>query len=713
MRSHTIGIFISFIFVIILSACGLHPGPQAVLTTSSEHLIENSETVTLLPEKENVISIARVGNHLMLLADSQNGMRLFITSFSQSSDDSIEFTTAIDIEKPTELMYDISSSCFLSCDESCFYLLGKTSGNETSSEWAVWQYNADGKLLGRMFLATGDEAVIESFSAGPGGLIVLASEEQIGIYRWGEGILSTTELPLLAPLSASACERGVVISFFDRQSGTCPYYLVDAEKGNLSQLMLSEEDPQGDYENTLRRKSGSTAACQGIQGEYLINQGDCICLVDFNSDTLEKLVAWNIEQDSYENRIGPSCRITEHSFLCVLNGKLLLSCASYDLPEQRIIVRVAVIDGTPTKELEKTVLRQNRGDSPFWYSTSVIRPDDLLRVNAELASGAYDLIVFHDEINTASSLFEDLYPFLDTDPDLSRDDFLPHLLKSTEVNGQLHQLWNSVSIETYAARSDLINDSVSVTLSDCKRLVIEKESIHSLIIPWAIPTQFALEDAQKAALNNIIMPSLAIFVDKQSAFCRFDNEEFAGLLSICTDLCVDAEITRQNTLLNLTSVVSAYDAVQLSERLGAPVVYIGFPNGNGGYHYYNLGGDYYRDMSMAIPKNSEQKDGAWAFIHAMLSEKEQIKLQTRQQPALPVIYNVLRRYNDLNVKYEDATKLYDLLERTMYARNFTDGELYNLIMEACMPYLNGEKSLEETIKLVQSRASIYVAEKYS
>lgn len=55
----------------------------------------------------------------------------------------------------------------------------------------------------------------------------------------------------------------------------------------------------------------------------------------------------------------------------------------------------------------------------------------------------------------------------------------------------------------------------------------------------------------------------------------------------------------------------------------------------------------------------------------------------------------------------------ETLRRTMYAETYNDTELQDIIFELGQVYLAGDRSLEDTVAQIQSRAKIYVAERYN
>ncbi len=112
---------------------------------------------------------------------------------------------------------------------------------------------------------------------------------------------------------------------------------------------------------------------------------------------------------------------------------------------------------------------------------------------------------------------------------------------------------------------------------------------------------------------------------------------------------------------------------------------------------------------MAIPANSRNKEGAWAFIRELLSEENQRALAGKD--GMPVLKDALQDVS-AGASPRAQEQLFDLLERTRWSQNNFDVELIEIIVAECQPYLHGEKTLDETVKGIQSRARIYIAERY-
>jgi len=57
-------------------------------------------------------------------------------------------------------------------------------------------------------------------------------------------------------------------------------------------------------------------------------------------------------------------------------------------------------------------------------------------------------------------------------------------------------------------------------------------------------------------------------------------------------------------------------------------------------------------------------------------------------------------------------KLIDLINNTTTARNYSEESLREIITTSCAAYFAGDKTLDETIELIQNRARIFMSEKY-
>lgn len=670
--------------------------------------VESREEVYPFPSGTDIKSLARIDSALLLLAEEDGRTYLGLCEYSLSEDGRPSLSNVKELniaEMPFEgdsIQYAVTAG-----GDGNFYLLSGNSINNASTSLIIQQYNSLGEYIQCMEITGWDLMTVDVFSIGANGEIVLATDNTIYVYRWMKGLLNRVSGDYLV-YSSSISGAGLVISIVSLTDHLGHYFLVNSETGNIDELNLSVTDPSGDSSTLLYRVCGSIASCQGLGEEYLMNQGNNICQINFENDTVEPLIEWNTEYNG-SGEVGPSCRLGESSFACILSGRLILAWSHMVEKRESGIVRVGVIDGVASQNIAKTVSRMNTADCPYIYEINVYANDDqgLNKFRAELSSGVFDLVVFHNEINTRSSFFEDLYPYLDEDGELSRDSFIPNLLESTSVHGELHQIWNSVMISTMVAREDIVGDGKGLTVADCERLVSENNEIQSLL-----DNKLSDESALKQdLLLNVAYMAMTAFVDTENASCNFASEEFMNLLSLCDRIKANPDSTGKDFLLYSANVGSANYLSNIEQTFGE-CSFVGYPDGKDGIHYYQLPNDYEHCMAAAIPSNSLNKEGAWYFIKMLFSRSSQLNIANTFGTGMPVIYDILKETSEYAANERDCSKLYDLLERTKYAELYGDDTLREIIIDSSQAYLAGKKTLEETVQLIQSKANLYISEQF-
>lgn len=148
-------------------------------------------------------------------------------------------------------------------------------------------------------------------------------------------------------------------------------------------------------------------------------------------------------------------------------------------------------------------------------------------LNAEVVSGrAPDIwdTTLPTELYARKGLLEDLWPWIDADPEIRREDLMTHVLDCASVDGKLYRVFNSFKIQTAFASAELVGDRTGWTLEemmDCYRSMPEGGSI------------FNYYDGKRNTLRYLINNDMDHWIDWDSGECRFDSEEFKTLLEVC------------------------------------------------------------------------------------------------------------------------------------------------------------------------------------
>ncbi len=406
------------------------------------------------------------------------------------------------------------------------------------------------------------------------------------------------------------------------------------------------------------------------------------------------------------------------------------------------------------------------------YSGINSEGDDFAFANAldqDIISGNAPDIVFDQGyfnlINLAEKgAFLDLYTYMDADDAiLSRKDFLPSVLTPFEnKNGTLSILVSGFALNTLFARTEDVGEKTILSIEDAMALSSSLEEGTYLFAMYLGNSN--AENAPPPALTvlNTLLPySLSAFIDEKNAVCTFDDGRFAALLQFCenaailntagTNISTDAAFRNGNLVFDLQSWLMSpndYLRVKYYDFENTEMTHIGYPTADTTLKNAAV----MAPASMwAISKDSPVADGAWEFITSTFGDV--MNDMYYRMHSFPTCYGALEAmFKEERLNYtvfrengssgtsvaegeefileenewlyekvleggvfahmepEDEAELLDILENVSLVQPY-DMTLTDMIKEDVSAYFAGAKTLEETVKLVQSRVSIYVSEK--
>lgn len=356
--------------------------------------------------------------------------------------------------------------------------------------------------------------------------------------------------------------------------------------------------------------------------------------------------------------------------------------------------------------------------------------------------GMYDMD-FHDTFLRLGSrgVFCDLYEFMDSDPDVNRDTVLPNILKAMEhPNGSLYSFTQGFTVHSIAVKSKF-TDKENWTLDDMIDLY---DGADDIMYYWSTK-----QDTLKLLLTG------TSFTDEVNGTCNFDSPEFVKMLEFCNRYPLVSNQPEKNyddpyqmqkhqqwyydsfmrynndTDYIYFAELSAFTGGFLASKyaytkgeLGGDFTFVGYPSDNGN------GGKITAEYEFGILSNCSNKDGAWAVVKSYLGSQRFYKESYRSGYSVMnedfeelldnemYIYNMGNRSSD--EYYDDDVRVYPLTQEERdnyeeYIRNcdtymMLDEKVKNIVYEEADIYFNGEKSAEETAKVIQSRAEIYLSE---
>ncbi len=723
----TLAVLLLLALALSLSACGSEAQPQpsdpqvvqedpgeeqaAPSDSAGPELVLKSKEYQAFAPNTSVRGMARIDDALLFSLSEGGSLSDSRRHFLALSTYRLDEDGALTLSEPQELELDepeAPEEAFLfdvvAGGDGCFYVLsgelpetylhdGELQQNEhRENSYRVLRYSQRGELLATLSLPSFVLENLRGLAALDPEHILLYGDEGLALLNGAGQLLHREALdPGSFAVAAQRCGDRLILSVF-QSTGEGRYLFCDLQSGALQELAA----PSG--------QGVSWASCQGLDGEFLIEEGGQFSEFSPESGQKQEIMRWNFRGEGCAGAI----RLGEQAFLCRNDRSGILTYA-HMVPQEtgeRKTVQVAIYcldDYMGLASLAKAALQGFENDDPrYAFEVTEYGEAELDRLLVRLTTAeAPDLVIFNQGVNTASSAFLDLYPLLDADPELSRESFLPRLLEDLSVNGELHELWTEVNVITLAARVSDVGDGKGLSTADYDRILAESGHYDAVF-------QHFMDKVN--LLRYVSTVGISRYVNRAEGTCSFDDPSFRELLAWCAKMCDEIPEGSGNTFaLYPEDVVLWFEWMQTPVRVSLlesnvfhePFVFVGFPTGDDMGSYYTMEG-----MAMAIPAAAKDPEGAWAFLRSRLLPEEQAR------EYFPVnLEAALRQIREDGVEKDEALLL-DLLDHTGFAENIADEALRQIVMDCGMTYLRGEKDLDETIELLQSRASIYMAERY-
>ena len=321
-------------------------------------------------------------------------------------------------------------------------------------------------------------------------------------------------------------------------------------------------------------------------------------------------------------------------------------------------------------------------------------------------------------------LLEDLYPYIDADPEYSRDDFLNHILKAEEIDGGLYQISPTFSIGTMIGSPAVLGEGVGWNLDELRTVLENNPNVDFPI------GQFS---SKESLIRYLI--SIDDFIDWTTGTAYFDSDTFVELLEFVNhfyagyidDMWREPELIASGRQIMVNFNLTSFERFQIYRSMfGGELVFKGFPNEsrNGNSIGFSTGA--------AITTACTDKDVAWDFLRTFLSRDFQLGIDygasqpsgfptnaeafdLRAKSAMVIGERSVRISADTWIAFTELTQkeldqILTLIETATPGTNEWHGDLLNIITEGADDYFNGRSTAQEAARIIQSRASRYIAE---
>lgn len=505
--------------------------------------------------------------------------------------------------------------------------------------------------------------------------------------------------------------------------------------------------------------TGSVSGVYAGDGEYafLYSSGDSLYGWPQDSSVPKKLLSWS--------GTGLDCGQVASMQLLPEGGAALLRDdtvwpASYSLArfspadEDALAGRTVLTLATLglDSETRTRVLEFNRTNSQARIEirdySELNTPGDasagLSKLNTEILAGNMpDLLDISAAISlrqyAARGLLEDLWPYIESDPELGREGVMERVLKAAETGGKLYRIFPRFTIETAAGAASAVGDRMGWTLEELRGALAGQPAGCDIL---------GANETRASIFETMFANNLDKFVDWEKGEARFDSPAFREILDFCAGFPAQADggaeedantrVARGEQLL-MPVYLTDFTSVQLYRSLfGGEVSFVGYPGqGSAGVSFGAEGG-------LAMSAACKDKEAAWSFmrqtllpsgedfftafpvnradfdrfaresmeVNYLLDENGQQILDADGQPMVEVQGfwisdgQMFSMEPATQADYDQVMALYEAAD-TMAGR---DENIWAIAQECAGAYFAGDRTAEEASRNLQRRVELYLNE---
>ena len=424
------------------------------------------------------------------------------------------------------------------------------------------------------------------------------------------------------------------------------------------------------------------------------------------------------------------------------------------LPKKEIIT-VAQLEYYPDYQFANRIIRFNRSHDDVrieykdytQYNTEDNAQAGLTKLMTELGAGNVPDILPVSQLPykqlAAKGILEDLYPYIDADPQLDRNDFFPNVLTALESDGGLYQAVPGFSVETLVGAASVVGDTPGWTYDAFNAALQKMPEGCTPLEPYT---------TRDIVLNSLLASDMDRYVDWNTGEVHFDSDEFKQLLTFAAQFPADydweshdseensQDLIRQGRQMLARTYLYSLDALMWGDTdFGGKSTYIGWPTVSG------VGSIMRTDSGYAMSRTGTHKDQVWEFLRGMLTEEGQAEVYTiptnrrvfekKLEELMTPNYrkdtegNYVLDENGERIQQawgswidengeehfiyamtqEQADEVMNVITTCTRVADY-NSSIYDIVAEQAEAFFSGQKSVDDVARLIQSKANIYVNE---
>ncbi|MCI8750407.1 MAG: extracellular solute-binding protein [Lachnospiraceae bacterium] len=751
-----------FVVVLLFASCGKGDGKSSGKDSTPEYIYESKfndlGTVGVDYVSQSCIkdgNIYMTGSHYEYNEKKQSGKSinyLMKGSVDSKNIDMAEIKGLKENETPSTLFMDEEGNIYML--SSVYNYNEKTGASNT--KYYMAELAEDGSLSGHVELKPGLKKNEELYLGGTAVYedekLITFSDQKIYIFNKDGSLAKTAESDNYIDSIFTANNGKIYIMNYN---GICG---LDTDTGNFGETIDLGDRIIYNIKNVK----------QGKDGIVYLNNDDGLYECDLSKNKLELLFNW-INVDINSNNIL-DFQMMEDGSLIVLStlsnyndsGKggstssvEIASVNKKKYSEARQKKRLTLAASYISQPLKEEILKYNKGSEDYHIEIKSYNTyeDPQKQMNLDIISGDIPDIIELSGLSKSmyikKGMLADLYPFIEKDGEIKKEDFVDSVINTIEHNGKLYYMPTSFAVNVLIGSKKVFGDMESWTYEEMeeKYKSMPKNGV------------FMQDMTREWFMYNMLGSQMKDFIDFETGEVNLDSEEFINMLEFSKNFQTSDQYMKEREangwqneskveLINsgrlLLSEMFLYDFsdIQINEKLykkqGGYTV-ISQPSKDKNNKLAMGSGD----ACLAISEKCNDKDGAWKFLRGIFTYEYQKKISDNY--GFPVRKDVLEKKIEYAMatkayKDDDGTQVTPITDSTYSMDDFTVelkpytkahmdlfrsivdrigkennydtyfNDISEIINEESKAFFAGDKTAEETAKILQSRVKIYVSE---
>lgn len=596
----------------------------------------------------------------------------------------------------------------------------------------------------------------------PDGVASLAAEGTVVLYDWKGKETASIDCGLEQCFSVFAVGDDLYVFGYknsEREEGVSVYGIKKLDPDSASAGELIE----------LKGIDMSYPVIHADGTQIYFADGSSVSCYDFNKGKMEKLFTW-LNFGIGSGWLYDFCPLGDGKFFAVFENSTqggpaeavsVFKTSSLEAQERKVLTAAVNLSGNMTKGLEKNIESFNRSNQEYRVDVMDYSgyDDPETALELDMAAGRIPDIVslsgFSAELFVKKGLLADLYPLMEEDGDIKKEDFIDTVRKAAEIDGKLYYMGALYQFYGVLVGGKNHFSQEAWCLDDM--ISIKKE------LPKK--TRLFYDMSRQQLLRQFLRFNVQDFIKWEDGEADFTSGEFEKLLSFAKQFPDEKEpesfeyyddLLKEDRLLfmdvNITGMMDIQDYQAVFQDRGGLLV-LPYPgqekNGELTISFY--------DPALAITEKCSEKAGAWDFLKQFFTVDYQVYTTSEQVWSgngwgFPVTWaawekrkenaSAKKAFLDENGKKvqpaeyteklagakithgaltEEELEIADALAArigkvsldTSYHWEVpgTMETLCNIVLEEAQGYFLEEKTAEETAEVVENRVGLFLSER--